>query len=55
MKLSLDPDSLVVDSFDVPQAALVLDGPAPVAGDGRSRYCSLYETCATCFTDCPCA
>jgi hypothetical protein len=53
--MKLQPESLVVDSFDLSEAVPPL-GVANLADDGaRSRYCSLIETCATCYTDCPCA
>ena len=54
--MKLNPDSLIVDSFDLGQ-----DGPSSVLqpgagpGGGDSRYCSLINTCASCYTDCPCA
>lgn len=46
--MKLDPDSIVVDSFN-------LSEPSQPIGGGDSRYCSLINTCATCWTDCPCA
>ncbi len=54
--MKLDPNSLTVDSFDLGQdgpAAVLQPGVNPVAGG--TRYCSMFETCATCYTDCPCA
>ena len=55
MKMPLDPDSLVVDSFDLDPSASLL-GTVPEADNGESgRYCTWYQTCQTCFTDCPCA
>jgi hypothetical protein len=54
--MKLDPQSLTVDSFDLGQdgPSAVLQPGAPL-GPGDSRYCSLINTCATCYTDCPCA
>jgi hypothetical protein len=54
MKLKLD--SLTVDSFEVGEDGLasVLQ-PTAEGGAERSQVCSLIQTCATCFTDCPCA
>jgi len=45
--MKLDPESITVESFDVSQADEL------VAGD--SVKCSIIHTCATCWTDCPCA
>jgi hypothetical protein len=45
--MRLDPDSLTVESFDVSQP------DQPIGGD--SVKCSIINTCATCWTDCPCA
>jgi hypothetical protein len=54
--MKLDPNALVVDSFeaglDTPSYA---QEPTVDTVAGGSRYCSLVNTCATCWTDCPCA
>ena len=54
--MKLDPESITVDSFDLGQAGpSYADQPAIDQGAERSQYCSLVNTCATCWTDCPCA
>jgi hypothetical protein len=53
--MKLDPASLVVDSFDAGQDGLSYAAEPTVGFAERTRYCSYYETCATCYTDCPCA
>jgi hypothetical protein len=54
--MKLDAESLVVESFDVGQNVPMYAGePAVDQGAERSQYCSLVNTCATCWTDCPCA
>jgi len=57
MKRPLDLTDLVVDSFDVSQTPGFTLGVQPLANneEARTRYCSYYATCETCFTDCPCA
>lgn len=54
--MKLHPETLVVDSFDLAEAAPPL-GVANLAENNETslRYCSLVNTCATCYTDCPCA
>jgi|GEM_PF-5134657 len=51
--MKLDAESLVVESFDVVPSYGVEQAGEP--GGGGSRYCTLEHTCATCWTDCPCA
>ncbi|HYR12356.1 MAG TPA: hypothetical protein VEQ60_31505 [Longimicrobium sp.] len=46
--MKLDPESIVVDSFNMSEP------DQPIAG-GDSVKCSIIHTCATCWTDCPCA
>ncbi len=54
--MKLDAESLVVESFDLGQDVLMYaEEPAADEGGERSQYCSLINTCATCWTDCPCA
>lgn len=46
--MKLNPDSIIVESFNVSQAE------EPIAGDDSVK-CSIIHTCDTCWTDCPCA
>jgi hypothetical protein len=54
--MKLDTESLKVESFEAGQDGIhYADQPPIDQGAERSQYCSLINTCATCWTDCPCA
>jgi hypothetical protein len=57
--MKLDPESLTVDSFDLTQNSepfYGIDQPSDDEVAGGSRYCSLVQTCGTCWhTRCNCA